>query len=187
MAGRRMRSESPLTTRLPPLNEIGVIPPITACRAPSPAAWPSRPGIAAPSSARLPVGPAGDWTEPTTEDALHSADSAWLTAVSAMGSASRRSNPICAAPACGPNGPFQYRTAARWAFSLSSPVAQRDCCRSARRAWRCEAGLMYAVVHGHCGSAGVMPVRLLPVCCRVAGGSAAGWRRRSCPSRTAWG
>ena len=39
----------------------------------------------------------------------------------------------------------------------------------------------------HVTSAGVMPVRLLPVCCRVAGGSAAGWRRRSRPSRTAWG
>src|SRR5271169_1148058 len=32
------------------------------------------------------------------------ADSAWLTAVSAMGSASRRSNPICAAPACRTEG-----------------------------------------------------------------------------------
>jgi AcrR family transcriptional regulator len=32
-----------------------------------------------------------------------------------------------------------------------------------------------------------MPVRLLPVCCHVAGGSAGGWRRRWCPSRIAWG
>src|SRR6185437_10140004 len=65
-----------------------------------------------------PVGPAGTWTELTTEDALHRADSAWLTAVSAMGSASRRSNPICAAPACRPNGPFHYRTAGVCAFSM---------------------------------------------------------------------
>jgi len=49
-----MRPEPPLTTHLPPLNEIGVIPPTPACSAPSPAAWPSTPGIAAPPSARLP-------------------------------------------------------------------------------------------------------------------------------------
>src|SRR4029077_7160131 len=46
--------ESPLTTRLPPPNEIGVIPADSSVQGPQPAARPSRPGTIAPSSARLP-------------------------------------------------------------------------------------------------------------------------------------
>jgi len=108
-AGRRMRPEPPLTTRQPPLNEIGVIPPTPACRDPSPAARPSRPAIAAPPSARLPGRTGRNRTELTTDDAPHSADPAWLTAVSAMGPASRRSNRSALRQHARPKRPFQYQ------------------------------------------------------------------------------
>src|SRR5947209_2675467 len=67
MADRRMRPEPPLTTRLPPLNEIGVIPPTPACRAPSPR--PDRQGqeLQRRLPRGSPVGPAGTRTELTTD------------------------------------------------------------------------------------------------------------------------
>ncbi len=95
-----------------------------------------------------PVGPAGTCTELTTEDALHSADSAWLTAVSAMGSASRRSNPICAAPACRTEGTIPVPNGGNARFvqaeGQSRSVSRglggaRVACTGARR-WRWSGG-----------------------------------------------
>ena len=92
MAGRRMRPQSPLTARLPPLNESA-----SSRRLQRAGPQPRRPDRQGQEVQRRlprgsPAGPAGTRTALTTEDAPHSADSAWLAAVSAMGSASRRSN-----------------------------------------------------------------------------------------------
>src|SRR5205814_4016825 len=73
MAGRRMRPEPPLTTRLPPLNDTGVIPPATAGRAPSPAARPSRPGIAAPPFPAAPPAGPGSWGAANSSHAVRRA------------------------------------------------------------------------------------------------------------------
>src|SRR5690349_22017545 len=146
-----MRPQSPLTTRLPPPNEIGVIPPTPACRAPAPR--PDRQGqeLQHRLPRGSPVGPAGIRTELTTEDTPHSADSAWLTALSAMGPASRRSNPICAAPACRTEGTIpipnqadllcgRHRRQLRSAISVYPPLGLSGSSASRLGGWLTKAG-----------------------------------------------
>jgi len=99
-----MRPESPLTTRLPPLNDIGVIPADSSCRASSPAAWPSRPGTIAPSSARLPGRTGRNPDRADDRRCAAQRRSGMADGRICDGTGFAQIKPICAAPACRTEG-----------------------------------------------------------------------------------